>query len=129
MKSPLPLRKIIVFGSFNSVAVVELLDTFPTVDIVASLVSTIPAVADISIFTISLSSILAEVTTPAPIVVTPVLEIETSPIISASEAKFELSPIQIFPSVNADPTGDVPVIIVFAAAISLPLLSTVNVGT
>ena len=45
-KSPLPFLKTIVLGVLTAVAVVALLETLPTVVIVASFVSTIAAVAD-----------------------------------------------------------------------------------
>ena len=49
---PLPSLETIAFAVFATVAVVAELDTFPAVDIVASFVSTIPAAASTSPFTI-----------------------------------------------------------------------------
>ena len=46
---------------------------------------------------------------PAPIVVTPVLSIVTSPLIATAAAMFDALPTMIFALVNADPRGDVPV--------------------
>jgi len=52
-----------------------------------------------------------------------------SPDTGASAAAPDGLPIHIFPSVRADPTGDIPAIRVLLAEVSLPCPSTVNVQT
>src|SRR5436190_10085894 len=53
VKSPVPFRNTIVFGTFELVAVVAEFATLPAVDIVANLVSTIPATGETSALTIN----------------------------------------------------------------------------
>ena len=62
VKLPLASRATMADAVFASVAVVAELLTFPAVEMVANLVSTIAAVGLISAFTMVLSAILADVT-------------------------------------------------------------------
>ena len=72
---------------------------------------------------------MALVTTPAPIAVTPALVSVTSPVGVTAAARFEPSPIMIFPEVSAEPTGEVPVIVVLVTPVTRPLASTAKTGT
>ena len=75
------------------------------------------------------SNIFGVVITSVPIVVTPVLLIVTSPDIVTSAAWFSALPTIILPLFNVEPKDETPVIVVFPAAVNLPLESTVKVGT
>ena len=69
------------------------------------------------------------VTLPVPIAVTPALVIVTSPVGATAAAMFETSPTMIFPEVSADPTGEVPVMVVLVTPVTRPLASTAKTGT
>ena len=69
------------------------------------------------------------VTLPAPMVVTPVLSIVTSPVGVTAAARLVWLPTIIFPEFSADPTGEAPVMGVLVTPVTRPLASTVTTGT
>ena len=69
------------------------------------------------------------VTLPAPMVVTPVLSIVTSPVGVTAAARLVWLPTMIFPEFSADPTGEAPVMGVLVTPVTRPLASTVTTGT
>ena len=69
------------------------------------------------------------VTLPAPMVVTPVLSIVTSPVGVTAAARLVWLPIMIFPAFSAEPTGEAPVMGVFVTRVTGPLASTVKTVT
>ena len=69
------------------------------------------------------------VTFSVPIAVIPALVIVTSPAVETAAARFEPSPTMIFPDVSAEPTGEVPVMVVLVTPVTLPLASTAKTGT
>ena len=73
----------------------------------------------------------ALVTFPAPIAVTPVLDMVTSPVGTTAAATLVLLPTRIFPDVSAEPMGDPDPLLMAAVvtAVTLPLASTVMTGT
>ena len=71
-KSPEASRATIAEAVFASVAVVAELETLPTVEIVASFVSTIAAEALMSALTIVASAIIVDVTVPLGRITVPV---------------------------------------------------------
>ena len=75
------------------------------------------------------SAIFAVVTAFEEIEVTPALVSVTSPVGVTAAARFEPSPMMIFPDVSAEPTGEVPVIVVLVTPVTRPLESTAKTGT